>query len=324
MLRRQPVLWLGLALSSCMVSSFDIVDELPGSAGSSSAAGSSNGGADGKAGNASAGSDIPSAGTTTQGGSAQGGAMPQAGDGNVNDAGEPALAGAGQGGAPAEMPALPCDKDEQGMAPLLCDDFESGAFDVTKWEPPPGIKPESTMGPHGTTLAVQLPGVPLGTNLLLFNLDASGAELTLSFWFKILSDVSGDARLVGFQSSSGTPIDLKKYLKEIIWEANNDVQAPSKPPPGAVNLQEWYCVSLYLTSVHMDISYVSAAAPATVHTAIIDDVATAGVDDLWQNYPPEPRKIQGQPSFGASPVFPSEIIIDDVRIVRGKSNVCGI
>ena len=145
----------------------------------------------------------------------------------------------------------------------------------------------------------------------------------MSFWFKLLTLPANEAGVASFEAMSGVPIELTVQLKELVWRSNN-LTAPSKPTDGTVSQQVWYCVSLYLTSVHMDINYISEAAPADVRTWVIDDQPTTSIDDMWQNQPEANRKIRGLPSFGSDPTSPSEMLLDDVRIVRGKSNVCGI
>ncbi len=60
-------------------------------------------------------------------------------------------------------------------------------------------------------------------------------------------------------------------------------------------------------------------------TVVVDQMPTPNVDDLWINSLPEPaRTILGRPKLGSSPVDPGDFAFDDVRIVHGKTNVCGL
>jgi hypothetical protein len=321
--------WLvGLLSSSCAIGGFSIVDELPGTGGSGSSSGgggSSAGGtpSGGTSGSISQGGNGTS-GSTTEGGRA--GTAGSLGDAGSADAGGPGQgqAGAGEGGAPPVVgPSKPCDPTSDGAAPLFCDDFESG-YTAVKWLAPAGTMPESGQGPHGPTKLAHLTGGELATTVKEFNL-AAGEELTLSFWVKGGAQTTPGAAIASFRARNpATDVRLTQVQKELGW-ANSDTNfRVPEVATGAMFLpNEWTCVTIRFTDTTMVLSY-QAQGAMLVNTLMTDGTATPGVDSSWQNQPQENRLIAGYPAFGgAVNGVPSEIYVDDVRIAKDKSSVCG-
>jgi len=327
---RQHALWLGIVLTSCAVGSFSIVDQLPGTGGvgnSSGSAGIASGGVDATGGvNGNGGSNLPAGGKAQGGQTVQGGSATNAGKAGASQAGEPAVSEgglAGEGGAPAIEPTKPCDLDNTGMPPLLCDDFESGTLNPQEWDPPAGIAPESMPGPHGMTKLMHL-GPELPTKLQNLNIGTPGSQVTLSFWFNMKSQSGNGLNLITFRTATNPEIFLQTDVKDLHWLNSTMQRAPSLMGGAGLPPGQWFCVSIYLTSVNMNFSYVSALDPTKVVSVVVDETPTPGVDDLWLNQSPDLRKIVSLVSFGPSPAFPGDLFLDDVRVVRDKSNVCGL
>jgi hypothetical protein len=210
---------------------------------------------------------------------------------------------------------------------VLCDDFEGTSFDPQKWMQSPNDMLQSVTGPQGSPTNVADVTQKLGTHVDNLGIDAAGSEITVSFWFKATKMLARQgvmsAALMSFNSRGNLPIFLDAQTNGLVWRTQSGYFAPSKPA-ATIEQNAWYCVALYLTSVHMDIRFLKAGAPNQVQTYVIDDMPTPSIDEMWSNLPATERGISGQPSFGSEPTFPSEIYIDDVRIARDKSNVCGI
>ena len=321
-------IWLAAVLTSCVVGSFSVVEELPGGqAGAGGAAAGSGSGGKSSGGDASGngGSQTPSGGKPQGGQTTQGGSAPQAGEPTTGDAGEASGGVGGDPGIPGVVAPKPCDA-ENGALPILCDDFEAG-FD-NRWAAPAGVAPESMMGPHGvTTHAAHLKnGQQLDGLIPSFGVDTANAQVTMSFWFKLVTQGGNITPLVEFQSQQNAPIQLMTDIKDLHWSAQGNARAPSLSGNGNIPIGQWHCVSIYLTKGgNMTLSYFSGAQPLKVVTVVVDQVPTPNVDDIWLNNVPEPlRTILGRPKLGPSPVDPGDVAFDDVRIVHGKTNVCGL
>jgi hypothetical protein len=323
-------LWLTAGLTSCAVGGFSIVDELPGTGGvanSSGSAGIASGGVDTTGGmDGNGGSNAPAGGKAQGGQTTQGGSATNGGKAGASQAGEPAVSeagAAGEGGAPAIELTKPCDLDSTGMPPLLCDDFESGTLNPQKWDPPAGIAPELMAGPHGMTKLMHL-GPELPTKLQNLNIGSAGSQVTLSFWFNMKSQSGNGLNLITFRTATNPEIFLQTDIKDLHWVNSSMQRAPSVAGGSGLPPGQWFCVSIYLTSVNMNFSYVSALDPTKVVTVVVDEMPTPGVDDIWLNQSPDLRKIVSLVSFGPNPALPGDLLLDDVRVVRDKSNVCGL
>jgi hypothetical protein len=326
MLRRASWLVPALALS-CAVRGFSIVDDLPGPRGGAagdSAAGMSSG-ASSSSGNASGGSDGGSSG-----GKAQGGQSPQAGSPNQGgtpavEAGAPGMGDAGAGGGGGDEPTAvePCALDQSGMAPMFCEDFEQGSLVPPRWNIPPGIMADMIDGPHGQTRALHLQNFQATPGVGDFNLQAAGTDVTVSFWFRSSGSPQQNTNLISFQdrSAAATRLKLVWDLEGLAFVNNSMISAPSQPSD-PIPFDKWVCVAVYMTTGLIQVIYKPQADPAA-HEFTIDSVPTPGVDDAWQNQPEDQKAVAGFPMFGAEPVFPGTFWLDDLRIVRGNSNVCG-
>jgi len=326
MLRRTSWLVSALALS-CAVRGFSIVDELPDPAAGAGGTGTNAG--------VSSGATTSSGGTNagaSSGGKAQGGQAPQAGTPNQGgtppvEAGAPAVGEAGAGGGGSEEPAAvePCALDQSGMQPLLCEDFQAmGALNPQKWlNPPPGIESMPTNGPHGMTRALEMLNFQLHAAIGDFNLQAAGSDVTVSFWFKSSATAQQGASLVSFrdQSAQATQLRLVLEVEGITLRSATMAKVPSQPnepiPQG-----DWTCLAMYLTTGLIQVIY-KGTNESSAHEFTADSVLTPGVDDTWQNQPEDQKRVAGFPVFGADPVLPGAYWLDDIRIARGNSNVCG-
>ena len=305
-MKRASCFWLcGLLSASCVVNGFTIEDQLPGAGGSTAGdAGSGVGG-------------TPSgAGTSSQGGGGASGAAPQGGKaGNAGSQGE--------GGVPASGVA-PCDQNANGLPPLLCDDFESGGFDQTKWSPPAGLGVTTQQGPRGVTKLAYLNGGPLATKLGDFPISEAGGEVTVSFWLKVVS-AQGGSPIVSFRDRTAVQgtVRLSLVVGELGWRSTgSNFMVPQSPTGAMLTVDEWTCVSIHLTARTMVLSYQMLGA-SSVTTLTVDDVSTAGVDANWQTLPVEARYGAGYPEFaGILAGVPTDMYLDDVRITADSSSVC--
>lgn len=326
MTRPKNFWWLGLLSASCLVKSFTIEDQLPGSAGSSGA---------GAAGSGAGGAQATNAGTSNQGGDGASGATSQGGkvgtagsqgEGGalVADAGEPNVGqgGGAEGGAPAGAIA-PCDQSE-GKPPLLCDDFESGVLNAQKWSPPAGLAVTTAQGAHGLSKMVYLDGDALATKLGDFPLPEAGGEVTVSFWVSV-RPASNGAPILTFRDRSavGQTLRLNVILQELGWRSSgNNYSVPQSPTPAMFPLEVWTCVSIHLTARSIALRY-QALGSGTVNTLIIDETSTPGVDANWLMLPADNRYVSGSPAFGGIyQGVAANLYLDDVRIAADSSSIC--
>lgn len=323
-MKRSLGFWaLTLLSASCAVRGFTIADELPGGSGGSGAAagsGSQSGsgasqsqGGDGVAGSAAQGGKVGTAGSQSDAG------MPTV------DGGEPSVGvgGEGVGGEPSSVTA-PCEQ-VNGQPPLLCDDFESGTLDSTKWEPPPGFGVTGDEGPHGPTKLVHLDGPTLTAKLADLPITAAGDHVTVSFWLKQPVEQPGQP-LITFRdrSAAATTLRLSNVQKELGWRhSTSNFFVPQMPTENLFAQNTWTCVSITLKSDSLELRYQTQGF-ATLSTLIADDEPTAAVDANWHNMSFDNRFVAGYPAFGG--IFngvATDIFVDDVRVAAGSSNVCG-
>jgi hypothetical protein len=329
-MKRSQGFWVLAWLSaSCAVRGFTIQDELPGASGGSG--GSGGGGGSTVAGSQSGDGATQSqggdgaAGITAQGGKAGGaGSQNEAGSPTV-DGGEPSLGGAdGAGGAPPERIA-PCQVEPNGQPPLLCDDFESGALATSKWSPGPGVGITIDEGPHGATQLVHLNGAALETTLADLPITEAAGPVTVSFWVKSMTDLVGQA-VVSFRdrSAQAAALRVSGIQKELGWRnSGTNVFVPQAPTNDQFIMGTWTCVSITLATTSLELRY-QAQGFATVATLIADDEPTPNVDVNWNQLPADNRFVSGYPSFaGIVDGVAANLLLDDVRIVQGTSNVCG-
>jgi hypothetical protein len=331
-MRRSRAFWLLACLcASCAVRGFTIQDELPdgsGSSGASSVGGSQSGsgasqseGGQGVAGSMAQGGKVGTAGTAGTGGS-----QSEAGTPSV-DGGQPSVGngGDGAGGAPPNTTTAPCDQ-VNGQPPILCDDFESGGFAPEKWTPPAGLGVIAGEGPHGTTQLVHLDTAPLQAKVADLPITDAAGPVTVSFWLKAVMFVAG-ANVVSFRdrSAAASTLRLSGVEKELGWRSStSNFFVPQAPTADQLLPGTWTCVSITLRTNSLELRYQAEGfAPST--TLIADSEPTPNVDVNWSNMPADNRFVSGYPAFaGAVNGVPSEIMIDDVRIVQGTSNVCGL
>ena len=325
-LRRSTLALLFALSASCAVKGFSIDDRLPGAAAGNGGDGTTAG--VGAGGNNSGGGNT---GGVASGGKAQGGQSPQAGSanpgGSMADAGEPTvdLGGTGQGGEPA-VGTAPCDLEPNGQPPLFCEDFEDPNGIVNnKWlNPPPGVSPQLMPGPDGSqTHAVELQFMSLQAVVGSFNLTAAGSMVTVSFWFKI--EVGGNAtQFLTFQdqSAQNQQLRLMADMRELFWLSALNGRAPSVPDVnGAMPMNTWICLSLYLSGAVMDLKY-QGPGDNMPRRLLVDDMPTPGVDDgNWVNMPTDTRRVGGSPVWGGDPTQPGRFWFDNIRIARSGS-VC--
>lgn len=323
-MRRSRSFWLlSLLSASCAVKGFTIADELPGDnggSGGSGATGNQSGsgasqsqGGDGVAGTMDQGGKVGTAGSQNEAG------MP------MLDGGEPSVGGGGDGagGAPSSGTA-PCDPVGD-TPPLLCDDFESGTLMASSWMPGPGMEVIGDEGPHGATKLVRLNGAALGTKLP--NLPISEASpITVSFWLKAMKDDPGQP-IVTFRDASATQSTLfvSNVEKELGFRnASANFFVPQTPSGNVFTPGSWVCVSLTLRPSSLQLRYQTKGS-ISVSTLVADSEPTPGIDTNWNNLPSDSRSVLGYPAFaGAVNGIGSDILIDDVRIVAGTTNICDL
>lgn len=325
-MRRSQAFWLLAWLSaSCAVRGFTIQDELPGGDGGSASNAGNAGAQSGSGASQNQGGDGV-AGTTPQGGKAGGGGSQGDAGTPAVDGGEPSVGvgGEGAGGAPSTT-TEPCDQSD-GQPPLLCDDFESGNVSSDKWTPPAGVPiVVGDEGPHGPTKLAHLNSQALESKLGDLPITAVGDHVTVSFWLKQPVEQLGQP-LITFRdrSAAATTLRLSGVAKELGWRhATSNFYVPQTPTSNQFAQNTWTCVSITLRFDSIELRY-QAKGSASIATLVADSEPTAGVDANWQNLPADNRFAHGYPAFGG--IFngvATDIFIDDVRVARGASNVCG-
>jgi hypothetical protein len=319
---------LTLVLTSCLVGTFTVDDGSPaangGSAGSADAAGSDFGE------NAGMGASSTDGGNPTQlgGNATTGGQIGKAGSavgGSVTGfAGEPVGGQGGEAGATStpmlgDGAVLPCALDDLGAAPLLCDDFNAIGSLNAAWQPNAAIVIESADGPHGnTTGRAHLNGEQLVAKTPLA---LGGSEISISFWFRVQTFQPLHPRLVGLATATDTPIRLTQYDDGLHLVSQQDIKAPSATfsAPGFAVLN-WYCIDIQVTSTTTTVSYYDDH----IVSFVVDGQPTTDVDETWLQQAANVRAIASFVAIGSEPAAGVELLVDDVRIARGKNNVCGL